>query len=71
MLISFARVAARESVRFATLAHAIRTTSVTAPNSMSSRSRTSTTMPLCKGTRLTSAFQAAGICHGNIPLTRD
>src|SRR6266849_3951986 len=44
---SFSRVASRERVRLATLAQAIRRTSVTAPNSMRSRARTSATMPFC------------------------
>ena len=63
-LISFVRDAARASVRLATLAHAITSTSPTTPRSMRSRARTSATMPLWSGTTLTLAFQLAGIAHG-------
>ena len=69
MPISFSRVAARESVRFATFAHAIMRTNATAPSKISSRVRTSATMPFCNGTALTSAFQAEGIGHGNSSRT--
>ena len=71
MAISFSRVAARERVRSATLAQAIKSTSATAPNNINSLARTSETMPLRNRTTSTWAFHVAGIGHGKIAPTCD
>ena len=65
MAISLSRMAARESVRLATLAQAMRRTRATATSKINRRARTSLTSPVCKETAETSAFQDLGMGQGN------
>ena len=69
--ISFCREAARDRVKFATLAQAISRMIPTAPSSNSSRVRTSATMPFRSAITVTSAFHALGMVQGNKSNTRD
>ena len=58
------REAARASMRLATLAQAISSTSPTAPSNSSSLGRVSPTTAWSMGTAVTSAAQPSGIIHG-------